>query len=481
MDLATTLVILYLVLMTALTRPAILRAGTEQDFFSAGQASRWPALACSMAGTLLALTLVAGAIAESSQHGIAFGVLLWLGFVPGAMLAAVLLVPVLARAEVRTLPEYLGSRYTQGVRVLAALAQVLLALLLMAAGLFLIDLLTHRLLGWPQYLGATAVAAVTLWYVHFGGLGTVQACNRYLLVVLLAGAAWVLMAAMQEAGGLTALDAAWQANPDHYRSAFLPADHPDWPWVGVLIGIALVMGPWQWLGNQAVIQHIHSASSQWQAQAGLVFAALALLLAVPVLAGLGLVLQLSGQSGEPLTSAGGLLTLAESLPLWARGVLLLALLAALQSSLGSLLVSSARVIINDLAPGRDGATDPNALAWGRRWTLLLTLTVIAAQPFIQDPTAWTHGFLLLTASFQGPLLALVLTGLLSRAATPAAGMLTLLAGIVVTAMLGLIGMPGLYVAGVSFIFALIMIIAVSKHTPRLPPETLDRLVYRHDR
>lgn len=475
------LIVLYLVLMAAGSRSPLQRAHTEHDFFEAGRSATWITLTCSLAGTLLTLTAVIGAMLGGGQHGVAFATLLWLAFIPGAILAAIFLVPVLRRARVQTLPEYLGRRYTQGVRLFAALTYVVFAIFLIAAGLHLADWLTTRLLGWPPWTGPIALAALTLWYVHYGGLAAVQSINRYLLALLLAGLALTTIFAAQEAGGWNTLAEAWNARDADYRSAYLPADHADWPWLGVLLGIAMVMGPWQWFGNQAVIQHLQSARTDWHAQAALIWAALALLLATPLLLAPGIIAYLAQPDGAATGGLEDLQMLAMLLPGWTAGLLVLALFAALQSSLGSLLTSSARVISHDLALSREAPSGDSALVWGRRWAWVLVVAGFATLPLLTRPTDWTHGFLLLTGSFQGPLLALTLAGLLSRAATPAAGMMTLLAGLVTTTLLTLIGMPGLFIAGVSFFFALAVILAVSKHTPRLSSEALDELVYRHDR
>ena len=52
----------------------------------------------------------------------------------------------------------------------------------------------------------------------------------------------------------------------------LPADSPSpYPWHGILFGLAFVLAPAYWLGNQAIVQRNLGAKSEWDTKAGMIW------------------------------------------------------------------------------------------------------------------------------------------------------------------------------------------------------------------
>jgi len=170
------------------------------------------------------------------------------------------------------------------------------------------------------------------------------------------------------------------------------------------------------------------------------------------------------------------------LPPGLSGLMFIAIIAALQSSLDSGLNSTSLLITRDIRgvmlPDREPARD---LAVGRWWTVAILITGMATAPLIGDLGGIFLFLQVLLSLFQGPTMALLLCGVLTRWATPAAGMLTLVAGLALSGLLTLIGMNMLYVAFLSFVFSLAMVLSVSRNTPELSRELLDRLVFRYGR
>ena len=78
---------------------------------------------------------------------------------------------------------------------------------------------------------------------------------------------------------------------------------------------------------------------------------------------------------------------------------------------------------------------------------------------------------------QGPMLALLLLGALSKRATHKAGLWTLITGVPVAGIFLLLGMNMLYVAFVTFCYSMIVLWLVSGVTKGLAEDQLDRLTY----
>jgi hypothetical protein len=79
--------------------------------------------------------------------------------------------------------------------------------------------------------------------------------------------------------------------------------------------------------------------------------------------------------------------------------------------------------------------------------------------------------------FQGPLLALLVLGALTRHATPRGGLVALVSGVPLAGLLLFLGMNMLYVAFTTFCIALMTVWLVSYRTARLDAAELEQLVY----
>jgi uncharacterized sodium:solute symporter family permease YidK len=86
----------------------------------------------------------------------------------------------------------------------------------------------------------------------------------------------------------------------------------------------------------------------------------------------------------------------------------------------------------------------------------------------------------LLSLFQGPTLALLVMGAFTRHVTPVAGVVALVTGVALSASLTLLDVNMLYVAFISFVYAIACLVVVSFFTPGLPDAILDRLVWRRE-
>ena len=80
--------------------------------------------------------------------------------------------------------------------------------------------------------------------------------------------------------------------------------------------------------------------------------------------------------------------------------------------------------------------------------------------------------------FQGPMLALLILGAFTERATATGGLVTLISGVVLAAIIMSFGVNMLYVAFITFITSLITLWVVSMFTQAHDAEHLENLVYR---
>ena len=454
------------------------RVHDDRDYFLAGRSLTWWIIGLSIIGTNVSAEGYVGAAGGAYQVGIAQANFEWVGAIPAMILASLVFIPLYWRAGVYSIPEYLGARYSQAVRLLAALIASVFALFAIGVALWAIALTLQTYLDWPIWVGIVVTGTVVGLYSISGGLAAVAFTDAVQVVIMFLGGVAIVALGISEAGGVASFaDRLVAENPTHL-SAYLPADHPEFPWPGVVLGLAIVLSPAYWCGSQAILQRTLGARSQWDASASMMFAAFAKTL-VPLLIVFPGLLALVMQARIEYPDMALPWVVRHLLPPGLSGLMFVALIAALQSSIDSGINSTALMMTRDIRGVLRRRADPRGdLVLGRWLTLVILLAAMALAPFIGEMGGIYVFVQTLLSLFQGPLLALLVLGALTRSATPAAGLAALATGVPLAGALLASGWNMLYVAFVTFCYALVLIVLVSRRTAPLPAADLERLVYR---
>ncbi len=97
------------------------RIKTGQDYFLAGRKLPWWAIGMSLVVSDIGAIDIVGIAGSAYLYGIVLGNFDWIGCVPVMIIAAFIFIPIFWRANVSTVPEWLGARYNVGVRTVSAL------------------------------------------------------------------------------------------------------------------------------------------------------------------------------------------------------------------------------------------------------------------------------------------------------------------------------------------------------------------------
>lgn len=452
----------------------------DHDFFLAGRSLAWYVIGLSIIGTNVSAEGYVGASGGAYKVGIAQANFEWIGAIPAMILASLIFIPVYWRAGVYSIPEYMGMRYNSGVRVLLAVITSVFSIFAIAVGLWAMALTLQTYLGWPIWVGILVTGGVVGLYSVAGGLRAVAYTDMLQVLVMFGGSLVIVALGIADTGGFTGFATRLtENNPDHLH-AFLPADHEDFPWPGVLLGLAIVLSPAYWCGSQTILQRTLGARTQWDASAAMMAAAFGKTL-VPLLIVFPGLLALVMQADIAWPDMALPWVIKNVLPPGLSGLMFVALIAALQSTVDSALNSTSLMITRDirgvLMRNADRSKD---LAVGRMLT-----GVILAIAMLFAPTIGNFGGMYvfvqtLLSLFQGPTLALLVMGAFTRHVTPAAGMVALVTGVALSGGLTVLGINMLYVAFMTFVYAIACLVLVSFFTPKLPAEILDRLVWRHE-
>lgn len=413
------------------------RVHTGTEFLTAGR--RFPAgvLAVSLAVTAGSGLLLAGGVAQVAQHGVVALRPLLIGFV-WLPLLILLWVPVLQRGGLITVPQYLGRRFSPGVRRLAAGVSLLLLLALLAAELAAFGATFRALTGGPALLWAAAVTALVVIYTAWGGQRGAMVTNLVQgLLLAVGGVALVLWAS-----DTVQLGVLWQSTPLS-QSSLVPEPMRGGSLsvaLGLFVDAAVISGVGL-LASQAVVGRLVAGRGERAAGLGALLGLGPLLLLVMggvVVAGLlhGWLVDMGRLPGAEPAASMSLASVLASLTASPGGLGLLsaALLAAVLSTADALLLGIAAVVAVDL--DRPGESDPGRDVDRRR--LRVARVSVAGAALVALALSmlfdWLGGLPGLAgvagAMLGGPLALVLAAGLVSRRLGPRGALLALAAGLV---------------------------------------------------
>ena len=445
---------------------------TGADFFLAGRSLPWWAVGMSLVATDIGGTDIIGVGGAAYKHGLAVANFEWIGCIPAMIVGALVFIPFLYRTGVYTIPEYLERRYNASVRSVVAGCW----LLFMACNLGIMLLASAKLMsamfGWDPLWCVIGTAVLVGFYTSVCGLAAVVYTDVIQCVVMIVGCLVVLVIGLGKVGGISGLqerlksvaaskatesptDKAIQSNSvaSPVSNSELPADESDpkairndrtqlimpvdtttpFPWPGIYFGLAMILSPAYWIGNQAIIQRSLGARSEFEAKASYVWGALLkniipVTIAVPGLIAVALFPDLTDGDQAVPRLVGAIL------PSGLRGLFVAAFLAALMSSVDSYLNCASTIVSYDFYKRyvNQAVTPEQLLTVGRVTTIVLVawaiLFAILLMQLSQNSGLYAI-FQTLMAFFQGPAFAVLLVGMLWRRATGKAALVALLCGI----------------------------------------------------
>jgi SSS family solute:Na+ symporter len=215
---------------------------------------------------------VVGLSGITARYGVQAFHFYWIGAIPAMIFMGIVLLPVYADNEVRSVPEYLGHRFGQGTRMLQACSLLLSTALFAGLCLYMAAEVMQIAAGWNWTAGAGVFAALVLIYVMRGGFHATVYNEIFQFGLMVAGLAPLLYFTRdQRPEAATALGQrwhVWQATP--LLSGSSPVDL-----VGVVVGLGFVVSFSYWCTDFVLVQRALSAKTLEAARR------------VPILAGFG--------------------------------------------------------------------------------------------------------------------------------------------------------------------------------------------------
>ncbi len=443
----------YVCVIVAIGGWATRRSDTSDDYFLAGRSIAWPLVGLSLFVTNVSGSTLVGLIGGAYQMGLVIYNYEWTA-VAALLVLILFFLPVYRRLGITTAPEFLERRFdTRTRRYFSALALTGNVLIDMAgtlyAGAVVLRVVAPSL---SLEVGVWLLALIAGGYAVTGGLRAAVYTDGLQGLLLLFGTACVSVAAYWQVGGWGAVQ---NATPPEMRTLILPANSEVLPWPGLCTGLVL-LGIYYWCINQVMVQRTLAARSLQEARWG---ALLAGALKIPVLflmvaPGLFALVLYPNLKNPDLVFP----TLAfELLPGGLRGLVLVAFVAAVMSTVDSVLNSASSLLTMDFyAALYPDVSERRLVVVGRIVAAgVLVIGAVVAPQIARFSSLWMY--LQSALSYlTPPIVAVFLGGLFSQSVNRQAAFYTLLTGSGLAGVLLVVepGLHFLYVAGLLFVASL---------------------------
>jgi len=382
------------------------RQKSTEDYFLASRHVGWFVVGASIFASNIGAEHIVGLAGTAAKSGVAMGhyeLHAWLVLALGWFF-----IPFYMRSKVFTMPEFLELRYSPNARwFLSVISLIAYVFTKVCVNIYAGGVVFQTLMGIDFWTGALIVVVMTGIYTVLGGMRAVVYTEALQTIVLVVGSVIVTIAALIKIGGWSAFVQA--AGADHLN-LFLPANHPEFPWPGMLLAPPIV-GFWYWCTDQYIVQRALAAKNEQQARRGTIFASFLKLLPFYIFILPGVMAYVLANSGKlQLASADQAFpTMVMTLiPIGLRGLVAGGLLAALMSSLASTFNSSSTLFTMDIYKKfKPESSEKHLVRVGRIATAVLVVSGLAWIPLMKYISSELYHYLQSVQSYIAPPIAAV--------------------------------------------------------------------------
>lgn len=453
------------------------------EYFMAGKVLPWWAIG----GSLIASNISAEQFIGMSGSGFKIG----LAIASYELMAAVtliivawLIIPIFLKKGIYTMPQFIEMRYNKQVRTgLAILWLFLFTFVNITLVLYLGALTMQAILGVPIVFGVVGLALYAASFSIFGGLRTVVLTDIIQVVVLIFGGLLTTYLALDALslgnGFLKGFAKLYELAPEKFNMILnkgeviytkddgsLKDAWEDLPGLTVLIGGLWIANLYYWGMNQYIIQRALAAKSIFEARKGIAFAALIKILLPIIVVIPGIVayaMDAPVDKGDKVYAW----VLSEFVPLGFKGICFAAVVAAVGSSLSSMVNSVSTIFTLDIYQVfiRKEATEKQLVKIGKIVAGIALLIGVLIAPLFEQLDQAFQFIQKYTGYFSPGILVIFLMGLFWKKASAKAALwvvvlsfpLSLLLDVLFTESL----MPFLNKMGLSFLILSFLLIIIS--------------------
>ena len=440
----------YIVALLGIAVWASVGRNKSGNLFLANKSLGWFAIGLTMWGTNVGPSMLVANASSGFEGGLAAGNFSWYAF-PFILLLAFVFAPRYLGSQVSTLPEYMGKRFGEKTRGYIAWYTILtiliswLALTLFCGGVFM-----AQILAFPLWACIVILVLVSAGFAIAGGLKAIAYTNVFQMLLLIGVSVLLVIMGLVKVGGFGALV---DQTPADYWNLFRPLADKDFPWLAIVLGYP-IMGVWFWCTDQSMVQSVLGAKDLHEGQKGANFCAWLKLLDIPlfILPGILCFCLLPGLENS---TDSYLQLVSHVFPSGLMGLVIVVMVAALISTIGSALNSLSTVFTMDIylknRPDTSEKTIRNIGRWvvvaGAVVSIFLALIITKIQGL-----SFFNIFQSVLGFIAPPMSAAFLFAALWKRTSRRAVNLTLTAGTVFSIGLGILYYCGLIFQGMHYLY-----------------------------
>lgn len=303
--------------------------------------------------------------------------------------------PIIYYGRIKSIPEYFERRFGRKARTIATMILLVYLLGYVGINFFTLGKAVYALTGWPIFLSACGAAAATAVYVAVGGQTSVIMTDLAQSVLLLLVGIGLFVAGVHHLGGWEAF---WGGLPETHKMGLAPLQEPAaFHTMGVFWQDAMAGGIAFYFINQGIMMRFMSAKSVAEGRKAVAIVVLVIMpLAAVSVSGVGWVASIMRGTGELVPTIAPdnvFVVVSEILAMpGVFGLIMAALVAALMSTVDTLVTAVSAVIVNDVWKPYFGAGKEESnqdLKVARFATLGASATGLALVPlFMQFDTIY---------------------------------------------------------------------------------------------
>ncbi len=390
------------------------KKGHEQDskdYFLAGGTLSWWAIGASLIAANISAEQFIGMSGSGFAIGLAIAAYEWLA-AAALIIVAKFILPVMLEKKIYTMPQLARDRYGKGVAFFFSFFWLLVYVFVNLTSVsWLGAIAMEQILGIPKLYGVIGLLVFAGIYSIYGGLKAVAWTDVLQVVFLIGGGlitAWFALAAISHTGsaidGFKVIYDKVASNPNDLHFSMIidklkdPTHFKDLPGVAVILGAMWLTNLGYWGFNQYIIQKGLAAKSLKEAKRGLLFGAylkilIPLIVVIPGIAAY-VIFTNEAEYAHIFTNLTGTITVSDDAYPWLlrnfaptgiRGLAFAALVAAVVSSLASMLNSTSTIFTMDIYKEviNKHATEHQLVRVGRFSALAaLVIAMFTAKPLL---------------------------------------------------------------------------------------------------
>jgi SSS family solute:Na+ symporter len=348
----------------------------SEDYFLAGKSLPWWAIGASLIAANISAEQFIGMSGSGFAIGLAVASYEWMSALT-LIIVAKYFMPVFIEKKLYTIPEFIEVRYNKNLKTILAVFWIALFIFVnLTSVLFLgakaVDTIIGTGDGSMIVFAIIGLGLIAVAYSLYGGLSAVAWTDVVQVIMLVLGGLITTFLALNyvtpEGGIINGINHIYQVAGDKFKM-ILERGHPEYfnlPGIAVLIGGMWVANLYYWGFNQYIIQRALAAKSIKEAQRGLAFAGflkliIPLIVVIPGIVAFVMYTQPEGTAiipgvQEAFTKIDGSINYDKAypwlisvfIPVGLKGVVIAALVAAIVSSLASMLNSTSTIFTMDI-------------------------------------------------------------------------------------------------------------------------------------